>query len=137
MRKLIFASTFEADTKRELSITFLRVFAGLVMALTHGYGKLPPNEQLIGGVASMGFPAPEFFAWAAALAEFVGGLCLAVGLLTRPAAIFLGFTMFMAAFNIHLNDPFAAKEMSLLYLAICVVFAVRGGSKFSADAFLG
>ena len=137
MRKILFASTFESENKRELSITLLRVFVGLTMALTHGLSKLPPNAMLVDGVASMGFPAPEFFAWAAALAEFVGGLFLAIGFLTRPASIFLGFTMFMAAFNIHLHDSFDKKEMSLLYLAVCVVFAVRGGSKFSADAFLG
>ena len=32
--------------------------------------------------------APTFFGWAAILSEFVGGILLAVGLLTRPAAAF-------------------------------------------------
>lgn len=114
----------------------LRVFIGLTMAFSHGMGKMPPSEMLIGGVSSLGFPMPEFFAWAAACAEVVGGLLLAVGLLTRPAAAFVAFTMLVAVFGVHGADPFEKKEMALLYLFSSLFFVLAGAGKFSLDQLL-
>lgn len=133
MKKYLLGTTAESCYLNEFSLTFLRVFAGLTMAITHGLGKVPPPDMLVQGVASMGFPMPEFFAWAAGLAEFVGGLLLAIGLFTRPASLFLGFTMLVAVFGVHLADPFAKKEMGLLYLAISLVFMIRGSGRWSVD----
>ena len=117
-----------------VALTGLRVFVGLTMAFAHGMAKMPPPEQLIAGLGSMGFPAPVFFAWCAALAEFLGGLFLAFGLLTRPSAIFIAITMAVAAFVAHGADPFQKKEMALLYLATAIFFAIRGAGAWSIDA---
>lgn len=111
-----------------------RVYIGLAMAFAHGLGKLPPSEKFIEGVAEMGFPAPLVFAWAAAVAEFAGGLCLALGLLTRPSALFCLFTMIVAAFVRHGADPFQRKELALLYAAAFAIFVVIGPGRFSLDA---
>lgn len=40
------------------------------MALAHGLGKTPPPEQLIDGVANMGFPMAIVFAWAASRVNY-------------------------------------------------------------------
>jgi len=69
-----------------------RAFIGLSMALAHGLGKIPPPSQLVDGLAGMGFPLPVVFAWLAGGSEFFGGILIAVGLFTRPAALFLGVT---------------------------------------------
>ena len=119
-----------------LALTLLRVFIGLSMAFSHGLGKIPPNEQLIGGVQGMGFPMPELFAWAAGLAEFAGGILLAVGLLTRPAAAFVVFTMAVAAFGVHAADPFGVKEMALLYFFTSLFFVIHGAGRWSVDNIL-
>jgi putative oxidoreductase len=120
----------------DLGLLLFRLFIGLVMAFAHGLGKLPPNEQLIGGVAALGFPIPVLFAWMAALSEFLGGLLIAAGLFTRHAALFLGFTMFVAAFGAHAQDPFQNKEMALLYLISCVLLVFCGAGKYSLDRSL-
>lgn len=117
----------------DLGLLLFRLFIGITMAFAHGMGKLPPNEQLIGGVAAIGFPMPVIFAWMAALSEFLGGLCLAAGLFTRYAAAFLGFTMAVAAFVVHSQDPFQTKEMALLYLFACVLFLFCGAGGYSLD----
>lgn len=117
-----------------LAVTLLRVFTGLTMAFSHGLGKIPPPEQLVSGVEAMGFPMPGLFAWAAALAELVGGILLALGLLTRPAAMFMAITMFVAGFVVHSADPFQKKEMALLYLVISLFFVFYGAGKWSVDA---
>lgn len=133
MKNTLFATTAESSPKNEFSLLFLRVLAGLTMAFSHGLGKVPPPEMLIQKVGEFGFPMPGFFAWAAALSEFAGGLLLAMGLLTRPAALFLSITMLVAAFGIHWNDPFGKKELGLLYFAICLVFVLRGSGRWSID----
>lgn len=117
----------------DLGLLIYRVFIGLSMAFAHGLGKLPPSEQMLQGVESMGFPLPVIFAWAAALSEFAGGLLIASGLFTRYASAFLGFTMAVAAFQVHAADPFKVKEMALLYLASCVLLIFTGAGQFSLD----
>lgn len=135
LKKCLFKVSPDSSLSASLSLAALRIFAGLSMAFAHGLGKLPPPEKLIEGVGAMGFPAPELFAWLAALSEFAGGILLAVGFLTRPAAAFMAITMFVAAFVVHSADPFNVKEMALLYFFISVAFAVRGANRISVDRF--
>ena len=135
LRKFLFGSS--PGFTIELTVLLLRVASGLMMALLHGWAKVPPSEKFILGVTELGFPAPLFFAWCAGLAEFAGGILLAVGLFTRPAALFVAFTMGVAAFGRHLNDPFERKELSLLYLGISLFFLAYGAGKVSLDRFLG
>lgn len=117
----------------DLGLLIFRLFVGLSMALAHGLAKLPPNDQLIGGVESIGFPLPIVFAWLAGLSEFLGGLAIAAGLYTRFAALFLGFTMAVAGFIVHSNDPFQTKELAFFYLAACVLLVFTGAGRFSID----
>lgn len=136
MKSLLCRSSVSVGLFGDTGVLIFRLFIGLTMAFAHGLGKLPPNAQFVGGVSSMGFPMPELFAWAAGLSEFLGGIFIALGLLTSPAAFFLGFTMLVAAFGVHGADPFQVKEMSLLYLAACIFFMTYGGGRFSLDAII-
>jgi putative oxidoreductase len=139
----------------DLGLLLLRL-SGVGMALAHGYGKvmaLATGEggRLIASVESMGFPLPGFFAWSAALAEFFGGLCVALGLGTRVAAAFAGFTMFVAAFvrhKAHLHFLVAVgamraseetvrswgnPELALVYLLAFVTLVLTGGGRLSLE----
>lgn len=136
IKKLLFKTTPESSLFNETSLLALRVIAGLFMASLHGLGKVPPSEKLIGGVTGLGFPMPVVFAWAAGLAELLGGIFLAVGFMTRPAALFMAFTMAVAAFGVHMADPWDVKELSLLYFGISLIFVTRGSGKFSIDHFM-
>lgn len=135
MKKLLFKTTVENSLSNEISMTILRIVPALLMATLHGLGKTPPSEKFLAGVTSLGFPLPIVFAWAAALSEFLGGIFLALGFLTRPSAILLSITMFVAAFGRHLSDPWDTKESSVIYLVIALVFACRGAGKWSIDSF--
>jgi putative oxidoreductase len=120
-----------------LGWTVVRVVFGLTLALNHGWGKVSSGDLsgFAEGVARLGFPFPLFFAWCAALAEFLGGLLVAVGLLTRPAAAMAGFTMLVALYN-HRADPFGKMELALLFLSVFVAAILIGGGPFSLDAKL-
>ncbi len=120
----------------DAALTILRLFIGLTMAFVHGMGKLPPPEMLVTGITNMGFPAPEFFSWCAGLAEFAGGILLAIGFLTRPAAAFVCFTMAIAGFVVHAADPFQVKELAFLYLFASLFFVLHGAGRWSVDALI-
>lgn len=118
-----------------LGVLWLRVSMGLGISLFHGYGKVFGGrmEQFMEGVAKMGFPMPDLFAWAAALSEFLGGILIALGLGTRIAAFFVFSTMTVAAFVRHASDPFDVKEMALLYGTIAMAIMLIGPGRFSLD----
>ncbi|WP_257455461.1 DoxX family protein [Archangium lipolyticum] len=114
--------------------TAVRVVFGLTLALLHGLPKVTGGvDQFARGVAALGFPYPTFFAWCAALAELVGGLLVAVGLFTRPAAAFATFTMVVALYR-HRADPFARMELALLYFAVMFAALLIGAGPLSLDS---
>jgi putative oxidoreductase len=136
IKSLVFGGAVIESALANVGLTILRVFTGLSMAFAHGLGKIPPSERFVEGTANMGFPMPEFFAWAAGLSEFGGGVFLALGLFTRPSAFFLCCTMFVAGFIRHAADPFGGKEKALLFLAISLAFLLIGAGKYGVDAWV-
>lgn len=114
-------------------LLLLRLWLGSMM-IYHGYGKVfGDNAKFVSGVADMGFPAPEVFAWLAAWSEFGGGILLALGLATRFSTIMAAITMAVAAFVRHGPDPFGKKELAITYLVLCSVLVLMGAGRFSLD----
>jgi putative oxidoreductase len=136
LKQILFGGESGLSTPANIGLALLRIFAGVALAVSHGLGKLPPSEQFIGGVTNLGFPAPTFFAWAAALSEFLGGAFLALGLFTRVSSFFIICVMLTAIFGTHLNDPFQKKELAFLYFFIALCFLLKGASDWSIDAYL-
>jgi putative oxidoreductase len=113
-----------------LGLLILRVGIG-GMFIAHGWPKLvggPERWEKIGGavkVFGIDF-APTFFGFAAAAAETLGGLCLALGVLFTPALAMLVVTMAVAA-AMHLDrgDGFArsshAIESAILFVALMLI----------------
>ncbi len=86
---------------------------------------------------SIGLAPGYLMALAAGSAEFFGGLLLIAGLLTRPTAIVLAFTMLVAIVTVHLpNGLFMANNgyaFGLALMAIALSAAVSGAGRFSVD----
>jgi putative oxidoreductase len=148
-------TTSKGSVTFDLALLVLRL-SGIGLALAHGWPKLErllsgKGAPFIEGVAALGFPYPTVFAWAAALSEMVGGLLIAVGLLTRVAATFAGITMFVAAFLRHrllqqglaffgfspvseeVLESWGNPERAATYLLIFIALACIGGGRFSLD----
>jgi putative oxidoreductase len=121
----------------------LRVAAGLLL-VPHGAQKL---FGAFGGYGleatgqwfqSIGYPASA--ALAVGLIEFVGGLLLAAGLLTRIAAGFIAGFLFVAVLQ-HAGAGFfwneGGFEYPLLWGLLALGFVIRGGGKYSVDRLVG
>jgi putative oxidoreductase len=114
----------------------LRVFFGASLAFTHGLGKVSDLSKFTNTVAGHGFPLPGLFATSAALSEFLGGVLLVLGLLTRPAATAILITMGVAAFFIHAGDPFKKRELALAFGTAALALLAAGPGRYSADHLL-
>jgi len=136
VKQFLFGTEKIESLAANLGLLLLRMIAGLSISFAHGLGKIPPTENFVARVGEMGFPAPLMFSWMAGISEFIGGLFIFVGFLTRPSALFLGITMSVAAFVRHGADPFASQEKAILYLGFCILLIFTGSGKYGVDGVL-
>ena len=132
-------------TDTSLSQLALRIPVGIIF-VAHGAQKL---FGWFGGyglegtgqwLASIGLNPGYLMALLAGSAELIGGLALILGLLVRPAAAVLAFTMIVAIFAVHIgNGLFMSNngyEFGLALLAASVALAISGAGRGSLDAVL-
>lgn len=84
----------------DAGLLLIRIGVG-VMFILFGWGKITGGpekwQQLGGAMGSLGVTFwPGFWGFCAAMAEFGGGILLIAGLLFRPAAGLMAFTMIVA-----------------------------------------
>lgn len=117
------------ESVKETALTLLRVVSGLLFAV-HGAGKLFGilGEQEV----------HDTLLQTAGAIELVGGLLIALGLFTMPAAFIASGQMAVAYFKAHAPQgllPTANKgEPAVLFCFIFLYFAARGAGRFSLDA---
>ncbi|HZS96399.1 MAG TPA: DoxX family protein [Terriglobales bacterium] len=137
-------------TSNDWTLTVLRLVMGATFFM-HGAQKMLGWFGGYGFSGTMGFftnmmhiPAP--FAVLAILAEFLGGIGLIVGALTRIAAFGIATNMVVAVLMVHAQVGFFMNwtgqqkgegfEYHLLALAIALALMVRGGGALSVDRAL-
>lgn len=129
------------DGFRDLGLLIMRVGMGLSFVV-HGWPKLAGGavtwEKLGGTMKGLGITFfPVFWGFSAAIGEVLGGLLLAVGLATRPAAAVLAFTM-LVAFKMHLDagDEFRDYSHSMEAMVVFVGLMFTGAGRYALDARL-
>lgn len=133
------------STDTSLASLVLRVPTGIIF-MAHGSQKL---FGAFGGyglegtgqwMASMGIEPGYLMALLSGSGEFFGGLAILIGLLTRPAAAVLVFTMLIAILTVHIgNGLFMSNngfEYALALLTIAASLMITGGGKLSLDRVL-
>ena len=131
--------------KKINGITFLRITLPLLMIINHGLPKLLSYSK-----KAAYFPDPLHLSSPISLAlvifaEFFCSILVTAGLFTRLACMPLIITMAVAAFIFHADDPFAKKEMALIFLFVFTTLFFTGsktwalGNRFSfkKDGWLG
>lgn len=124
----------------EFAETLLRVVAGLAL-VTHGFPKIMNPLGPVGVVEKVGlFPGPpEFWAVLLSCTEFFGGILIALGFLTRPAAFaaMIGLAVTIYFHWILMGEGYSGAEKSILWTTIMFYFVIRGANAHSVDAKLG
>jgi putative oxidoreductase len=128
------------DSLWDIVWLLLRLAAGLIV-VPHGMQKLfgmfggPGLTNAGAFFDKIGYSPGYFVAVLTGSVEFFGGLLVAIGLLTRPAALALAIH-FVFVTHFHLARGFfnPGIEFPLLWLTVFVFFAIRGGGPFSVDS---
>lgn len=121
-----------------VGLLLLRLAVGGCIA-AHGFQKLSDGvSNFAAGLERNGMPAPEIMAWLSVLSEWVGGIFIAVGFLTRLAAIPLVINMAVAVLLVHRHAYFlpAGMEYALNLGVTYLVIALLGPGKFSLDRLI-
>ena len=118
-----------------IGLLLLRIVFCGAMIYGHGLGKL---NKLIDGNFKFSDPigigeAPTLFL--AVFSEFIAPIFILIGFKTKFFSFFPAATMFVAAFIVHLSDPFSRMEKAILFLAVFVFFMIYGPGKYSIDKF--
>jgi putative oxidoreductase len=130
----------------DLSEALLRVAAGAFL-IPHGAQKLFGAFGGYGLEATgqffqtqLGFANGYLAALGAGSVEVFGGLLLALGLFTRPAAGAIAVVLLVAT-TFHLGTGFfwteGGWEYPVLWAIIALMFVVRGGGRYSLDRMIG
>jgi len=134
---------FECIYRAAAPITepLMRMIAGGSLAI-HGFPILFGNTSAAAKfLESIGFDNALFWAYVVGIVEFVCGLCLAIGFLTRLVAIpIIGFLL-VAIVTYHRQFGFAWENRGIeypLFWAIVVFhFLIHGGGRWSVDTVIG
>lgn len=123
------------EAAQAAGLLILRVAVGGMM-LTHGWPKLGRLLQTPDRFADPLGLGPEVSLGLAVFGELICAALIVCGAATRLAAVPLLVTMLVAAFVVHGDDPFAKKEMALLYGAGALTLVLTGPGRFSIDALV-
>lgn len=100
--------------------------------MIHGIPKLLDIPATQNSFANMGLP-PEL-AIIIGLLEFIGGLAILLGILTRIAAGLLAINMIGAILQVKLSKGFIGGfELDLLYFAIMISLILMGPGNISIE----
>ncbi len=137
-------------TSNDFTLALARLVLGVVYFL-HG------SQKALGWFGGYGFHGtmvffthnmhiPALFAVFAIMAEFLGGLGLIVGFLSRIAAFGIAVDMLVAALLVHVPNGIFMNwagtqkgegyEFHLLVIALCILIMVKGAGAVSVDRAL-
>ena len=128
------------------ALLFLRLAVGFSMVY-HSYGKVYTPEAFHAGhflapmqhfnefVVHLGMPG--WLGYVSTLSEFVGGLFLLVGLLTRFWAFLIAGNMVVAIITVNIHHGYAGSEYSLALVVMSWMLVAAGSGALSLDRRMG
>ena len=128
-----------AQPLRWIAPLFARIVTGWVFVLS-GWGKLHNLPAVTQNFIGWGIPFPHLLTPFVSGVEFIGGLLLLVGLMTRISAGALGVTMIVAIAAAKWSDVDSLDTLlgfdETEYLALFLWLAIAGAGRVSLDYLL-
>jgi len=131
-----------SENQLQYALLIMRVSIG-ILTMFHGMPKLMGG---ISGWRELGvtfmYPMgirflPIFWGFMGAITEFLGGILLALGLVSRIASIFLIVMMIIATiWHIKKGDSFNYYSFPLSLIFVYLFFVIVGSGKISIDNYL-
>ena len=133
---------FQSHSSQQVdrALVVLRLIAGATF-IAHGAQKLFVYgfDGVGGAFTQMGIPFGTIVGPMVGLLEFLGGIALVLGLLTRLAALGLAINMVGAMWLVHLPNGFFLPngvEFALSLFGIATALVMMGAGAYSVDAKL-
>ncbi|MEM8558354.1 MAG: DoxX family protein [Bacteroidota bacterium] len=126
-----------ADAHRDIALDLIRIYLGVGL-FARGIVFLNDSGAIVELAGADGSELSSIaLAHYVGLAHLGGGLLLAVGMITRVAALLQIPVLFGAAFIVHFPESLLAPNQSFafsaLVLALLCMYAVWGGGRWSLD----
>jgi putative oxidoreductase len=128
------------------ALTLLRLVLGVAMVV-HGWEKLIPVGGLHRAHPLAGFEAfnhfvaslglPYWLGYVSIITEFVGGLFLIFGLLTRFWAFMILGNMLLALWTVNRHHGYSGSEYVLALITMAFMLVVAGSGAMSLDRRAG
>ena len=116
---------------------FMRLVLGVSMVF-HGYSKVIPHGALNHYAHYITtLHLPYWLGYVSAFTEFVGGILLIIGLLTRFAAALVAINMFVAFFTVGIHQGAGIYNYILALAAIATMLLFYGGGTLAIDRKIG
>ncbi len=127
------AKLFSAKNLPVLGMTIIRLFTGYYI---YRYGlELFNIDGLLDFLKKENIPFPVFTGYAAKIIEFVGGVCLIIGLFTRWVTPPLMVVMYGVIYTTAHGSIFEG-EFPFLFMLLFGVFFINGAGPWSVDHWL-
>ena len=128
------------DRAIPLSWLVIRVACGWNLVV-HGWGKVSRGPSAyINAFVESGFDPALPWIWAALIIEFIGGICIVLGLFTRFWAAVAAIELLIIT-GIYWKTGFSwlrrGYEYTLLWGLVCFAISLRGGGPYSLDRKIG
>lgn len=118
-------------------LAILRIVTGLLMVY-HGQEVFDSNKmaEYAKWDVVKTLPAPLLMVYVGKGLEFISGMLLALGLFTRPAALFMALNMLFICFRIGNGKFYYEDQHSFIFAMLAMVFFFTGPVKWSIDQLI-
>jgi putative oxidoreductase len=133
--------TPHTDTRGRLpdvTLMLLRAVTGafLVHGTQDNVFSAERMREFVAFLAQHGFPWPHLMAPLSVYAQFLCGVLLVLGLLTRSAGLVVAINFVVAVVMVHWQQDFRGWWPALVLVLLGLHFAAQGGGRYALDPVL-
>lgn len=132
------------------AILLIRLVVGISMVY-HSWGKVMPADGLVHAYRQhtllssfehfndfvVTLHLPRWLGYLSTVTEFLGGVCLVLGLLTRLWGLMICGNMLVALAFVNVRHGYAGSEYSLALVVMAFLLLTAGGGAWSLDRKFG